>query len=177
MCTCTHSHLSFPSTHKLWEGGREGGPYQSNHPKPLKLFTTSKLKMEGMETRLRRNTFNQHPKTAHREFCLLLGTEPCVVNRPVSAAHTQLVASHRNCIDTVCHQLYYSGTGSKRILRIETDKSKRLLKIICQKLFHISGSWATESMRLLRSIQWNLKTQMKKQMTFLPLLPHLIQSN
>lgn len=61
-CTRAHTPLS-PPTYTLQrdgrrEEGREGGTSQSNHQKPLKLLTPSKLKMESMETRLRGNTFN-----------------------------------------------------------------------------------------------------------------------
>lgn len=57
-----HTPLS-PPTYTLQrdgrrEEGREGGTSQSNHQKPLKLFTPWKLKMESMETRLRGNTFD-----------------------------------------------------------------------------------------------------------------------
>lgn len=62
----------------------------------------------------------------------LLETELCVVNRNASAISTQL-PDQRNSVYTCVpfplslstHKNYYSPTGSKRILRIETDKSKR----------------------------------------------------
>jgi hypothetical protein len=71
----------------------------------------------------------------------LLETEQYVINRTVSTTSTPL-PDHRNssytCVLSLLshsiQELYCSGIGSKKILRIETDKSK-CLKIIQQNSY------------------------------------------